>query len=347
MTVIAAWTIQNEPFILGDMLITQWNANGEHGKVSTRNNLGTLFPEWDETKILRTSQKVYKVTSKLALAWAGSHLSARSLLREAYKTFIGTNPNMAAVNNFFKNSTGLESQPCTILGWLIDEAGKHCFKWESQEPSAILTEDRFIIGSGTQDLEAIIDSSSYSGQSSSLHNAIANVTNLLSRELVNGSPLLQSYGGGYQLLFFDQKLQEFKFLDSATFIVLKIFHGADGRLQWSKFSRSLKYHFENEVALMYSIETAETTGTETVDVVAALPILELHNPYVITTRFSLASSFYGIHVDYDDGNIPKSGDISISQDETEHYLRVYCENGRECLDLNAHIPLEIVRQMSS
>src|SRR5688572_526277 len=81
MTVIAGLLLNNVPALLGDVLITAPGPSDKKLSTPTAGNVNTFFePQYAHVPALR--QKVNILSDKVMVAWAGSYLHARALVRE-------------------------------------------------------------------------------------------------------------------------------------------------------------------------------------------------------------------------------------------------------------------------
>jgi hypothetical protein len=81
VTVIAGLLLNNVPALLGDVLITAPGLSGKKLSTPTAGNVNTFFePQYAHVRSLR--QKVNILSDKVMVAWAGSYLHARALVRE-------------------------------------------------------------------------------------------------------------------------------------------------------------------------------------------------------------------------------------------------------------------------
>ena len=81
MTVIAGLILNNVPALLGDVLITAPGPSDKKLATATSSNVNTFF-EHQYAHVPALRQKVNILSDKVMVAWAGSYLHARALLRE-------------------------------------------------------------------------------------------------------------------------------------------------------------------------------------------------------------------------------------------------------------------------
>lgn len=81
MTVIAGFTIEGHPMLVGDLLISGPNPSGNNVQIPT---VGETSQYYDglECTVLRLEQKIVVIGDNLIISWAGSRIAALTVLRD-------------------------------------------------------------------------------------------------------------------------------------------------------------------------------------------------------------------------------------------------------------------------
>jgi hypothetical protein len=85
MTLIANFAFASYPILLGDLMVSLWQANPPDYRpfhIPTMDNVNSLLPrEWGVT-ICGLTQKLVRIDDRLGLGWSGSEIAARAAIRE-------------------------------------------------------------------------------------------------------------------------------------------------------------------------------------------------------------------------------------------------------------------------
>ncbi|MHB1144359.1 MAG: hypothetical protein ACYCZS_05610 [Thiobacillus sp.] len=160
MTIVASFSLQSQPVLLGDLMISRWFENRPNVSpfhVPTLRDVNSEIPtEWGWI-VTALRQKLVILGDKLALGWAGSQLAASLAVREVQSQMVG---GIISLHRIKAALGGLDlgQQELFISGLLVKtiEPGTHMvvrFAWDSQsgwlEPFAVLPETGPVYAGGT------------------------------------------------------------------------------------------------------------------------------------------------------------------------------------------------------
>jgi hypothetical protein len=218
MTLVASFSLQSCPVLLADLLISQWfdaPPKASRYNVPTLHDVNSMIPhEWGWT-VVGLRQKVSVFGNKLALAWAGSQLAARSAFREIEHEVLEGEVPLERIRTILE-ALDLGQLDLFVAGLLVKtiEPGTHLvrrFAWDSAdgwlEPTAVHPQIGAIYtgGSGGQDALRVLQTMAQRNISrSTTPTEIAmltsiSVTNILSGEQMRaGEGIYSLYGGGFE-----------------------------------------------------------------------------------------------------------------------------------------------------
>jgi hypothetical protein len=306
MTLIAAWKENNTPVLIGDLVTSRLGEfDTPHHALPTRKDLDNLLPKEWRRQIVDLCQKAYRVSGTFAVAWCDNRFAAKSVLERLFEKYSDSECSVNEVKSFLATITGYDKLTCTLIGWVVDAEGAHCFRWRSDDPGSFLLSDRFIEGSGSKYFGEIFTPQAKLGENP-IEGALGKVAHVLKDEVLYGTNLWQLFGGGFQVIYWNG--DEFTVLPSATYIFLQVEETEDiealGLLQPK---RVLKYQYENSIvqtlAVLLDEESVSTHQQEasklaTHEMHYAVPITaEPGDSFEVNSNLSFISDYYCICID--------------------------------------------------
>jgi hypothetical protein len=214
VTLIAAFTRHETPFLLSDVLQIRIGEEVSHTQVATAPAVErTLTPEYWRS-VCDPMQKAYVVNPDLCIAVAGDSYRCRDAIREVKREFDTYTPVLPEFAKWLSAQLGPGKLEVTLLGWINGPDGMHSFRWRSGDPDHIDTDRNFCEGTGAaafRDLMGRPAAASFSATpyaqmypfSRGRVAVLADVGEMVNMQLRGNFGLLQEFGGGFQLLFFD------------------------------------------------------------------------------------------------------------------------------------------------
>jgi len=103
MTLIAAFSCEGVPIILGDVVVSGPERTGATVGVPTVDELTNVFPAGSSYSITGTCQKVAVLSDDLVVAWAGNVIAAKTLIEELRARLRAGRMTLDSLNAFLKN----------------------------------------------------------------------------------------------------------------------------------------------------------------------------------------------------------------------------------------------------
>jgi hypothetical protein len=247
MTLIAAFQVNDNPALLGDFRVTR----GGDGFRSTR-------------------RKLLRVASNFAIAWTDQLVAANFVARALQSKLDLNAVTIEAVTQVLTNpSIALELAELrvTLLGWVVDETGHHCFRWNSAYPSELFFGAPMYDGVGEDFAKARLGSGNIrrkspgpfrSEEEQRTRNALFFATHLMLPELVGQSA--HDFGHAYEVLKFIEG-RGFEYIDNVLYFVVSCRFDSDGRYVSHRLLGSfIKYEVRDDFAIVSSWPVNGSTG---------------------------------------------------------------------------------------
>lgn len=209
MTLIAAFTVNNIPVILGDIMIS----NPVHGgdvetSMPSVSDVNKLICNHTKLRVVGLIQKVNLVSEQVCIAWSGSYVHARLFLKYMRSHCKGKRLSLAEYDRVIDGYPGEDLGDISIISYFH---GGHGFgRRYLNAPLFDLDgfSDLQAAGSGTP---AFIQSlgdlagSSLGGQTSALADAIrpaiAFTTHAFGSQIVTGNGAIEGWGGAFEIAY--------------------------------------------------------------------------------------------------------------------------------------------------
>lgn len=229
MTLIASTLNYAYPIIVGDILMTSEEVKRDVAIPTFLKSVNDLLPADHKFFPFSLRQKIYVVTDSLAIALAGSEFQMRLFLEDIRMNFKYkpcTHSNVVDFVNGYDYSN-FDQSACLLLHAEKKEEGVEMNtitigKWQEAESPTL--EYVYACGTGS---EYFLNNSSQrmhfgnAGDPNALYRAISlnyiQLSKLLGIERLNMETLKNSWGAGFEMIYFDG--ERFRKMDDITFII--------------------------------------------------------------------------------------------------------------------------------
>ncbi|WP_157572494.1 hypothetical protein [Nevskia soli] len=365
MTIIAAYTVEGCPILIGDLLISGIERIDRKHSVPMIGGVENIFPAGSGWSIIGLRQKIEILNATTAIAWAGSYIAARIVIKELKLLASENKLSFSKIKDYFSSlDPDIVKQGVSFIGWTLEKDLFKTFEFNTKNrlsTSLIGT----VVATGTG-AEAFVKSLSNiplnsfkaTGKINSLATAISTslfTTGLMLRaeaSAASSSSLLGFFGGGYELAtFFDGRFQK---IGNVTYVFWEARISNLG-VTISSPLLALKQEYFNEILLIHSIEfgnhsTQERQITRN-DYHAVLPVyaaaseidLQLLKPTSLNSRFTC--HYFGISIN---GNYEILCKLDHRIDDATRDILFIEENGQVTVkvaqDFLTHIAEEITKK---
>ena len=208
MTLIVATHRNGVPVLLGDVLLSA--PRPSHSNVVTFDAVERLNFRHPDHKIAGVHVKLVIVKPTLAVGWTGSLLYARDVISH----LVGTLPDEPALTDLetaFHHYHAIEPKAdVTLLGALVYGDKFNMFRWDGPTRQ-FSTGQHFVEGSGAapfdrqnpEDLRPPERTPIVGTLSSAVGWGMSRIGHLLGGEILAGLNLVDHFGGGFEVVFFD------------------------------------------------------------------------------------------------------------------------------------------------
>lgn len=302
MTLIAAIEENGTPILIGDVLISSERPfYYEHNSIPTRDDLELIIPRGNQFHIDKPFQKTYIVSRTFAVGFSGYIDCAQDIINTLLLFFSNREPTIVEVRQHFTRITDRKPQPCTIIGWVIDNGDKYCFRWKSNEPKKFDLDSQFIEGSGKNHFQNLYNNRGLSISDNPIEMVLCIIGNLLKDEVLYGENLRYRFGGGYKIIFFDG--EKFVTVPSVTYIFLRLDEVIKNKeINLIEMNRILKFFQNDEVMEILVTYIDEDNISSQEEIEPELPKLQMHytfpvsvqpgDQFILNSNLSLKSKYY-------------------------------------------------------
>jgi hypothetical protein len=206
MTLVAAYWEYGTPVLLGDLLLSSTCASQRSHHIPTNGYTDRLYDSGHGYFNAGLNRKLYRHSGQLAMGWAGSQIAAKTVISDLSQTL---NSDYIPRKNFFDFIATLDyvgGLELGIVGIFCDLEGTFTFRWTSVDPNKLSINGNYFEGTGSNYLsEKYSIAPSYDKRiipkdSSPLTETLKKISLLLGDELVNGETLQAFFGGGFELV---------------------------------------------------------------------------------------------------------------------------------------------------
>jgi len=209
MTLIAQFAVNEQPILLGDILLSGPELTTRSVGVPTIGDTTGLFPAGSKKVVLGVRQKVTIVNpERLMMAWAGRAFVARRVLRELKDLAQTERFNSSWLRDYFRAfECSKDKSEVQFLGWVRDGSRWVGFTVGGASVQTANFGQVSLAGTGASDAIRFFDNvevprinnPSAPAAFDAIVRALTMVGHFLQVELNSRSTLLQYYGGGYEV----------------------------------------------------------------------------------------------------------------------------------------------------
>ncbi len=231
MTLIVNTTNFSYPILIGDILMSTQQVKKNTSIPTFLGGVDNLLPPEQKLFPFSLKQKIYVITENLAIGLAGSQNQMKMFFNDITEHFSNNPSSSDNINQFFEeyDFSNFDKSACILLYTELSEKGvlvhqKVKGPWETTKSPSF--EYVFACGSGSQYFIENAKKNNYYGNigdDNPLYRAISlnyiNLSTLLSVERLSLETIRQSWGAGFEMIFFNG--EKFEKLDDVTFIIWK------------------------------------------------------------------------------------------------------------------------------
>jgi hypothetical protein len=205
--------------VVGDLLLSGNERTGIVPTIPMLGDVTEVFPIGSGYSIVGLRQKVNVIAENCAIAWAGSQLGARIVIKELRALSLEKPLTYVTIKNYFDNlSADVLNLGISFVGWIYDGKGFNQFAFDYQRTTTPLFGEMCVAGTGAQpfcDLAMMLPANlpSQGREATALEKAISASLMafgmMLQSEALTQQNLLQFFGGGYEIAaFYKDKFQK-------------------------------------------------------------------------------------------------------------------------------------------
>jgi len=258
MTVVAAFTVNGVPVMLGDLLISGPSTGRASIHIPTVGDAIPSLPEDGQLAIAQLRQKLCIIGDNIALGWSGSLLAATMVVEGLIKENRRSEMTLEEVKRYLDNlDKWTRQQDLSLVGYVSEPAGIAPFGYNCSEFQSDIFGNVMVSGTGESDLSSLLQQFSTSAPQFRGEDAnplaVAACTALtvtgflLQSELADDSALDRFYGGGYEVVTFVNG--RFGKINDITYLVWIL--STDGQTASLALpSVVIKYSYERDLLIM-------------------------------------------------------------------------------------------------
>ena len=206
-------------------------------------------------------KKILLISNNFAVGWAGHLTAAGSVIRSLQSSLSPDMTTLESVRQVLTkpDTSQLGSLEVSLIGWVIDTDGQHCFLWNSLYPGKLFPGVPQYDGSGDLTARALFGAKGLHHASPPDHidphevsrGALSMTTLLMAYEFWDPSTKQLGFGCAYEILQLVDGTH-FKYLDDALFIPIAFDLDDRGRYLGVKFCASqVKYKAQGNCSTFY------------------------------------------------------------------------------------------------
>ncbi len=285
MTLIAGFRSFGTPTLIGDFLITTGDA------------------------VAGLRKKVLIVADNFALAWTGHLLAADSVVKSLQSYLDLDAVQIEAVRAILTNRTtsDLGTLHVSLICWVIDNQGDHCFRWNSQDPNKVRWGAPMYDGSGESFVEALVGGGlrdSFKPTSidpdRTVDGALDVTTKLMVSEMLGPSTHPHGFGFAYEII--QGKSHRFEYVDNILYFAVTHELDDTGKHFSSHFAGSIyKYQSHENYTLInvydpsknaHNVHVVSPVGQESKETLDTLVLGAERSDYL----FPFSSQYYCVFI---------------------------------------------------
>lgn len=208
MTLIAAFSIEGVPVLVGDFLLTDNATANPHMFLPTHPELSAQSPKLLGARIAGLSKKIHVVNDRFAVGFTGRVDDGARILRTLVAEFSLAAPSLLALEKALSPFNHKTKGFAQVIGWTASSRPV-CFEWKSNDTNAPLLVNSVFAGSGGVPFRNSLTEAATSEISPNIKTAvekaqfvgISEVGGVLATELMGLDNLKAFYGYGAELIF--------------------------------------------------------------------------------------------------------------------------------------------------
>ncbi|HET6385610.1 MAG TPA: hypothetical protein VFJ58_19635 [Armatimonadota bacterium] len=300
MTLVAAWKEEGTPFLLGDFLVSRKRAQCEpeqHACLPTQDDVSVLLTPPSDFVITDLVQKVYVISDRVAVGWAGSRIGAATVIRRLRSTLRELKKPFRPLRKALAPFTADEIGNLELVGWVLEGTRARCFEWSSAKSSVLAEVESAVAGSGAESFSHVLNPTHrWRGEQPTVNRVLVMVGKLLGHEVLHRTNLWDRFGGGIELIH--HRDGRFQVVPSVTFAFVRTTE-VDGMVDEKRERRVLKIDYQDGAAsILCCVSNDDRTHRELLFPVS--PVDEDTGPAQYPSHLSLRSSYYCVVADITD-----------------------------------------------
>ena len=206
-------------------------------------------------------KKVLLFADNCALAWTGHLLAANSVVTSLQSALDGDALTLESVKAILTDpvTSRLGALQVSLIGWVVDDRGPHCFRWNSGYPHELFLGSPMYDGSGESFVQDVAGEAGLRDSSSpdatnpdrAVQGALFVATNLMRSEMLGPTTRPLGFGFAYEILWLVDG-QRFAYVDNVLYFAITCELDEFGNFLRSEFSGSVyKYEAHGNFTAVY------------------------------------------------------------------------------------------------
>jgi len=267
MTIIAGFSINKLPVLLGDLLLTGPEVAPRSVHLPTVGD--SLKVKVPGVTIYGVMQKVAIVNDSLMIAWTGSAYKAQSMIRELRERITLGSFTIENLREYFETfKASKEGNQVQFVGTMIENGKILNFATGGEVVSNDWFGEIRLAGTGTKDakivlqqmeLPTLVDGGSSPAPLEAVGRSLFLIGCLLQMEITNASTLAERYGAGYEIASIVNG--RFAKIGDITYVFWEVDATSD-RVQVSHPYQVFRYAYNNRVLAIRTARISPSSGKE-------------------------------------------------------------------------------------
>ncbi len=256
---ISLTTNHGFPYLVGDILLSSTDSDGNIETPSFLSGTGNLFDHVDGLKPFKFTRKVYIINDQLCVGLGGNYAQMYSFLNSLQAHFKDKIPSVNELKDYLNwydvekmdNLFGIVLLAETINTQIVFHPATIGKLNDYQHP---VFEKVIVGGSGSNDFKESLNTfdrvygeGAVNNENKALSQTFMLLSIFLGHEVASAKSLMNKWGAGFELITY--KDGKFIFIDNFTFIFWKGVYNKDLGLKSSPF-RVMKYKYEEDVLII-------------------------------------------------------------------------------------------------
>lgn len=272
MTAIAGFSVNGNPFLIGDLLVSGPENEIFTANIPTIGSVSEIFPTGSGFTVTGLRQKICIIDDHLMIAWAGPLISAKAIINDIIiknkeKSFTGN-----SIINYFNNiDTDLYIKGTSFIVYLINEdislthfvySGNHSDSYELDKIGPV-----YSCGTGKEFINGLIHKLEKFNKDKDLKTnmhgddeygfisfglAMDIATSMMSLDIYSPQEsILHYFGGGYELAICDEI--KFRKFNDVTFFYWKAVINERNEIDFCLHDAIITYNYFNEILCIRTI----------------------------------------------------------------------------------------------